>query len=146
MTKRQLEKLTVSALRARCRKAKLPIYRHKGRRLLKGDLVAQLVRKYRKAKPKPKRPEKAPTPAQESALVATLAEQLIARALVDLPCDPTYSRAMHRILRGGTAAKDRMILQRKRLVAIGVLRDGAADEAGREFWANQYVAEMNVAG
>jgi hypothetical protein len=78
--------------------------------------------------------------------VATLAEQLIARALVDLPCDPTYSRAMHRILRGGKAVKDRMILQRTRLVAIGVLRDGAPDEAGREFWANRYAAEMNVAG
>jgi hypothetical protein len=145
MTKRQLERLTVAKLRTRCRKAKLPTYRHKGRRLLKGDLVAQLAKHYRKATPAPER-NKTAVQLQESALVVTLAEQLIARALVDLPCDPTYSRAMHRIIRGGKAVKDRMILQRKRLVAIKVLRDAAPDDAGRDFWANRYAAEMNVAG
>jgi len=144
MTRAQLNKLTVAKLRDRCRKAKLPTYQHRGRRLVKRDLVAALAKHHRKPKPKPKRPEKA-TPARESALVATLAEQLIARALCDLPCDPRYARAMHRIIRGGKAQRDRTICQVKRVVAIKVLRDGAVDEASRAYWADRYVVESNVA-
>jgi len=153
MRRRELEHLTVPKLRDRCRRAKLPVYQHEGRRLLKSDLVGQLVKHYRKARPKSKARQTAAQPQQSGvvsgravALVETLAEQLIDRTLVDLPGDVTYNRAMHRILRGGTAAKDRMILQRRRLVAIAVLRDGAPDEDGREFWADRYAAEMNIAG
>ena len=152
MTHAQLKRLTVPQLRGKCRKAGLPSWQSGGKRLTKPDLVAALTRhSRRKAKPrkKPARRLEAlqkPPRARESAVVTTLAEQLIARVLGDLPCDPTYSRAMHRIMRGGKAAKDRMILQRKRLVAIGTLRDGAPDEPGRAFWADKYAAEMNVAG
>lgn len=162
MTTPELNRLTVPRLRDHCRRARLPTYQSKGKRLLKTDLVRQLARHYRKAtrktrqatqntKPAPKRRQR-PAQPQESgtvssrtvALITTLSEQLIARALVDLPGDVTYNRAMHRILRGGKAAKDRMILQRKRLVAIAALRDSAPDDPGRSFWADRYASEMNV--
>jgi len=166
MTRSQLNRLTVDKLRDRCRRAKLPIYQHRGRRLVKRDLISALVRHgRRKPKLKPKRTtRRTAKQLAKSAdnsqlrtdpglvdtladtLVDTLAEQLIGRALVDLPGDVTYNRAMHRILRGSKATKDRMILQRRRLVAIATLRDGANDDRASEYWGNKYAAEMNIAG
>ncbi|NQT38436.1 MAG: hypothetical protein HQ581_13145 [Planctomycetes bacterium] len=148
MSTRQLEKRTVPALRDRCRKAKLPVYQHHGKRLVKRDLVAALAqhskRRSKHRKPAAVRPPQ-PSRDRRAAIVATLAEQLTRRALVDRPCDPVYARTHHRIIRGGKAAKDRSILQRKRLVAIGEPRDGAPDEDGRAFWADKRVVESNIA-
>ena len=165
MTRAQLNHLTVPQLRDRCRKAKLPVWQYHGVRLCKSDLVSALARLSRR-KPKARKkharkpkgrqtaikalqraiplPEVQPAP--DMAIVATLAEQLIARALADLPCDPIYARSMGRILRGGKAVKDRMILQRKRIVAIGTLRDGSPDEKGRAFWDSKYTSEMALGG
>jgi 7-keto-8-aminopelargonate synthetase-like enzyme len=76
MTRVQLNKLTVAKLRERCRRAKLPVYQDKGKRLLKADLVGQLVRWHRKTTAKPKHSEAA-VPARESIIVQALAEQLM---------------------------------------------------------------------
>ena len=76
----------------------------------------------------------------------SMGESLAQHFGVDLPGDVSANRAMHRILRGGKAVKDRMILQRRRLEAIAALRDSASDDTGRQFWASRHSAEMNTAG
>ncbi len=165
MTTRQLQTMTVPQLRDLSKKAGLPSWQVDGRRLVKKDLVAALAR-YGRRKPKARKkhtrkpkarktatrarqraiPLPKPQPTRDSEIVATLAEQLIAKTLEEMPSDVAINMAMKRILRGGKAVRDRATLQRQRLVAIQLLQRGAPDDRASEFWSAKHAAEMNIAG
>lgn len=152
MTTRELQTLTVPQLRGLCKKAGLPSWQIDGVRLTKPSLIAQIARVMRrKPKSKRRRPAKvkqrqtAPQP-RETGIVDSLAEQLIARMLEEMPSDVATNLAMKRILRGGMAVKDRTTLQRRRLSAIQLLQRGAPDDQSSEFWSAKHLAELNIAG
>lgn len=107
-------RLTVSALRAECRRLGLPCYQSAGRRLRKADLVDAILAGGRKPKRRVAR-FVAPVIADDDRIVAKVASLTW--------CDHDYAVAMHRLMRGCDQVHERRLVDGRRLDAIRAIRD-----------------------
>lgn len=150
MTRRQLTALTVPQLRDLARAAGLPVYQHRGRRLRKADLVAQLVKRNgrnTKRQPGVLNPEPGtlnPPALPQNALIDGLRATLVHRGLADLAPDPREGAALRRTLRGQETAEDVRLLRGRELRVALAYRDAAACPVLREFW-NRYAVSLQLA-